>query len=85
MSSRKQRQHVQTTLRTIMEKGTSTAKDAGISAVEALRLEKERLIKRTGNVIKTGRQGRPSVEWRVTDKGRKRVKRAVNSGNLAIA
>jgi predicted ArsR family transcriptional regulator len=62
-------------LSALYDADTATASEINISPVDALSIESEGLIKRV-NTRQTGKRGRPAIEYRLTDKGRKRVKRA---------
>lgn len=53
-----------------------TSKDLNVSTVDLISIEKESLIKRVGTRRHEGR-GRPATEYRLTDSGRKRVKRSL--------
>jgi predicted ArsR family transcriptional regulator len=55
--------------------GPKTAKQADISIVTMRKLEAEGLVKRVDKVM-TGQRGRPAIIFRITDKARKRVRRA---------
>lgn len=58
--------------------GRATSKDIGITPAYALILEAQGLIRRV--VVKPGeprKPGRPPVVWALTDKGRKRARRAI--------
>lgn len=59
----------------LAEYDTATAQEIGITAVDAHGLAKEGLIRPVAKV-QTGQRGRPALQYRLTDKGRKRVKRA---------
>lgn len=83
MSEKRQNKHI-TTLAQIFERAPVTAAEVGINSVEAIRLEQAGLIKRAG-VVHTGHRGRPAIKWRLTDKARKRVKRAQAAGRLVTA
>ncbi len=59
----------------LSEADVATAKDLDVSTVDLISIENEKLIKRVG-ARQTGKRGRPATEYRLTDAGRKRVKRA---------
>lgn len=52
-----------------------TATDIDTNGVYMGRLEDQGLIRRK-DVVRTGNKGRPAILWVLSDKGRKRVKRA---------
>lgn len=60
----------------LSESGDATSKEMGVSPAYALVLEAQMLIQRA-DVEQTGKPGRPAVIWGLTDKGRKRAKRAL--------
>lgn len=76
MSRNRMKQHVTSTLRTIFENGPQTAYSAGVSIVEMRRLEAEGVVRRKA-VVRKPQRGRPAIVWTLSDKGRKRVKRAL--------
>lgn len=52
-----------------------TAKALEVSPVYMGRLREQGLINER-DLVRTGRRGRPAIVWGLTDKGRKRVRRA---------
>lgn len=77
LSVRAQRNHVATTLTAVMQADAPmTAAQMGVSSVEAIRLREAGLIRQVSRV-ETGRRGRPAHTYRLTDKARKRVRRAI--------
>lgn len=72
----KRRERILPTLIKLAELDRATSADLGTSTVDLISIEKEGLIKRVDKV-KTGRKGRPATIYRLTDSGRKRVKRAI--------
>lgn len=77
MSQKRQKQHVRNSLAKLLNLGrAATNTEIDTNSVEILRLEAIGLVRRVGTV-QTGRRGRPAVQWRLTDKARKRVRRAL--------
>lgn len=72
----KRRQRILPTLIALYQKGVATAREVGTTPVDIASIEAEGLVKRVG-ARHTGQRGRPAVEYRLTDAGRKRAKRAV--------
>lgn len=64
-------------LHAIYERNQATAKEAGSSPAYMLVLEQQKLVRRVKEEH-TGRVGRPPIVWALTDKARKRVKRAIS-------
>ncbi len=62
----------------LKESGIATASEIGSSPVDIRTIEAERLVKRVGK-RSTGKRGRPAFEYRLTDAGSKRVKRAATA------
>lgn len=83
MSERKI-QSILSKLAKLRQKRQATSAEVGINSVEAIRLEREGLLRRV-STVQTGRQGRPAVIWGLTDKAHKRVKRAIASGRIQTA
>ncbi len=71
----KRRERILPTLVKLAELDKATSKDLGVSTVDLIGIEQEGLIKRV-DTVKTGGRGRPATIYRLTDSGRKRVKRA---------
>lgn len=72
----KRRQRILPALVALYKSGIATAQEIGSDSVDIRSIEAEGLVKRV-NSRQTGQRGRPAYEYRLTDAGRKRVKRAV--------
>lgn len=71
----KRRERILPTLIKLADLDTATSKDLDTSTVDLIGIESEGLIKRV-DTVKSGKRGRPATIYRLTDAGRKRVKRA---------
>jgi len=58
--------------------GPLTAKDVGVPVAKLKGAEVDGLLVRKGEV-RTGKRGRPAFSYSLSDKARKRVKRATNA------
>jgi hypothetical protein len=56
--------------------GPATAQEVQAGPSYLICLEDQGLVKRA-DTVKTGKPGRPAIKWALTDKGRKRAKRAL--------
>lgn len=72
----KRRQRILPYLVKLSKRGEATAKQIGSSPVEIARIRDEGLVKPV-NQVSTGKRGRPALVYKLTDKGSKRVKRAI--------
>lgn len=72
----KRRARILPILIALYKRGVATATEVGSSAVDIRTIEAEGLVRRVG-LRQTGQRGRPAVEYRLSDAGRKRARRAV--------
>lgn len=72
----KRRARILPILVALYQAGIATAKEIGSDSVDIRGIEAEGLVKRASQRM-TGRKGRPAVEYRLTDSGRKRAQRAL--------
>lgn len=72
----KRRARILPILVNLLTAGVATATEIGSNAVDIRGIEAEGLVKRTSQRM-TGKKGRPAIEYRLTDSGRKRAKRGL--------